>query len=427
MNSSFTERTKMTLVKMCGLLAALAVVAGLIAADPSPAGAAPGKSAKAGAKRSDAAKRKAGNARHRLRIINGMAASTQEFPWAVFIRFNVGGETFRCTGSVIKPRFVLTAAHCAISNGRVLDAGAYTVIVGRDDVNDASTGRAIGVVKVTPHPDYYARNAAAGNDLAVLELAEPVNQTPATMVAPGYYSSTAPAAAVGWGRTEQGTSSDALKAAVLWLYQDGICLASGAYGTEFDGRIMLCAGTLDGSADTCFGDSGGPLMVLDEARNWKLVGVTSFGPPGRCAVPNVPGVYTYLGNAAFQRWIAAVTTPTTTAPAGNGGGVAPVDSTVPIIQTLAMPSRFRAARRGASMAMRIGATIRYRLSEAAIVRFTVRRAGGRPARSVRREMVHSGRHGANRFAFTGRWGAGSCHLVVTCSLRGPRMRPATAL
>lgn len=403
---------KSGLTRVCVLWIAIAVAAGLLAGGPARADAGPHGSAKAGpTKRPAAGKRKSAPRRHQLRIINGIDVGMREFPWAAFIRFQMDGGSYRCTGTVIKPTFVLTAGHCALHAGRVIDAASYTVTVGRENINDTSTGRTVRVSRVIPHPDFYALGAVIGNDLALLQLAEPVSQTPATMVAPDYFSANVTAGAVGWGQTEQGTASDTLKGAVLSLFKDDVCSKPSAYGAEFDGSTMLCAGTLDGSRDTCFGDSGGPLMALDEAQNWKLVGVTSFGPPGRCAVPDVPGVYAYLGNAGFQRWIAQVTSPpdaTHTDPGPNPGGgpaVAPGDSTAPIIQTLAMPSRFRAARRGASMAMRIGATVRYRLSEAAVVRFTVRRAGGRSSRALRGVMVHSGRSGANRFAFTGRMGA----------------------
>ena len=143
----------------------------------------------------------------------------------------------------------------------------------------------------------------------MLELKEPVNQTPATVVAPGYFSTTAIAGAGGWGRiSDNGPTCDDLLGTVFSLFQDGVC--SNAYGADYDGSVMLCAGTMDGSRDTCFGDSGGPLMVLDASNQWKLVGVTSFGAPGRCGVPNVPRVDAYLGNASFQDWIAKVTTPT---------------------------------------------------------------------------------------------------------------------
>jgi hypothetical protein len=78
------------------------------------------------------------------------------------------------------------------------------------------------------------------------------------------------------------------------------------------------------------------------------------------------------------------------------------------------PHRFRAATAGASIARSIGATVRYRLSEPAKVRFTVLRLQRRHGRlrhvRVRGSFTHRGRRDSNKFRFTGR-------------LAGKRLRP----
>eukprot|EP00093_Oithona_nana_P008221 08221.XXX_505679_504487_1 [CDS] Oithona nana genome sequencing. len=50
----------------------------------------------------------------------------------------------------------------------------------------------------------------------------------------------------------------------------------------------FCAGGKQG-IDSCFGDSGGPIMC-----NGKLAGVVSFGPEGECGIEHLPGVYTNI-------------------------------------------------------------------------------------------------------------------------------------
>jgi len=64
---------------------------------------------------------------------------------------------------------------------------------------------------------------------------------------------------------------------------------------------MLCAGLAEGGRDTCYGDSGGPLMVDDGAGGALQAGITSFGTG--CAIAGFPGVYTRTD--AFAGWIAA--------------------------------------------------------------------------------------------------------------------------
>jgi secreted trypsin-like serine protease len=54
-------------------------------------------------------------------------------------------------------------------------------------------------------------------------------------------------------------------------------------------------------ADTCSGDSGGPLMMFSSNNQWILIGLTSYGYG--CAQPAYAGVYTRV--AAYQDWINA--------------------------------------------------------------------------------------------------------------------------
>jgi len=79
---------------------------------------------------------------------------------------------------------------------------------------------------------------------------------------------------------------------------------------------------------------------------------------------------------------------------GQGGlGVTPADVTAPsfLARPRLHPRRFRAARRGPSIAVRVGTTITYTLSEAARVTFTVQKY--RPlSRVCRRRLARTTRH-----------------------------------
>lgn len=62
---------------------------------------------------------------------------------------------------------------------------------------------------------------------------------------------------------------------------------------------QLCAGG-EANKDSCYGDSGGPLMKLHERNNqWILEGVVSFGT--RCGTQNWPGIYTRVSK--YLDWI----------------------------------------------------------------------------------------------------------------------------
>lgn len=59
---------------------------------------------------------------------------------------------------------------------------------------------------------------------------------------------------------------------------------------------QICAG--DETTDTCTGDSGGPMLFVENGR-WTVVGITSFGV--ECARSDFPGVYTRVD--AYLDWI----------------------------------------------------------------------------------------------------------------------------
>lgn len=65
---------------------------------------------------------------------------------------------------------------------------------------------------------------------------------------------------------------------------------------------QLCAGGLK-NMDSCFGDSGGPLMT--QGLFWTLEGVVSFG--NGCGYEGWPGIYTRVSR--YVEWIRSVVRP----------------------------------------------------------------------------------------------------------------------
>jgi secreted trypsin-like serine protease len=218
----------------------------------------------------------AGTATADERVVGGERVSIADHPWVVYLADSSGFQF--CGGTLVAPRKVVTAAHCAAG----LTPRSARVVVGRED-KESREGRVVRLTGVWVHPDYVA--ADRGADVAVLTLRDAVTQQPLPLAGPGdegLYAAGTPGRVFGWGRTgEQAAPSRYLLGATVPVVSDEDC--KDAY-FQYDADRMTCAGYPNGGVDTCQGDSGGPLVA-----GGKLIGVTSWGEG--CAREGKPGVY----------------------------------------------------------------------------------------------------------------------------------------
>lgn len=119
-----------------------------------------------------------------LRIVGGTETAPNEYPWQVMLELvtDGSGSFFNCGGTLIHTRWVLTAAHCAISKNSIM-AMAYLGMhstapgVARGEEGEPAEDRVpvscqtIFVRRVVTHEDYVWQTNE--NDIALVELLHP--------------------------------------------------------------------------------------------------------------------------------------------------------------------------------------------------------------------------------------------------------------
>jgi len=259
-------------------------------------------------------------------VLGGHVVAEGAMPFIVSFTQNIADpkiwKSF-CGGTLISDKYVLTAAHCFQNVREDHFEKNIRVRIGVSNLNRTYSDKEkqkrresyAKIERVILHPNYRRKGEVVLNpinDIAVIKLRLVQGKhKPAclpTRVSKRKTFTSEPGIVAGWGSTsnESRVKPTTLVYAHINHVEKKCCQSKyKEFVQEVRGDIelfdsILCAG--DKTADACSGDSGSPLLWVDDKFRWSVAGIVSFGP-SVCG-QDIPGAYTRVEN--YLEWIRRV-------------------------------------------------------------------------------------------------------------------------
>ncbi|CAL4075289.1 unnamed protein product, partial [Meganyctiphanes norvegica] len=269
------------------------------------------------------------------RVVGGINAPLFAWPWMALIQARANqwsSVSFTCGAVLISNRHILTAAHCTNKNPSLPNLDIFFIRLGEYDLaqdpdcknNHCAKNHLDALVdRVIVHPGYEKVQGCHGcNDIALIKLLDPIDPNPLgifPICLPTHFehqlnvdpttlqNSNKLAYIAGWGSINKNPyifeRPNILQEAEIPFGKTEYC--TDKLKSYQDPNSVFCAGDIHHfSADTCRGDSGGPIMMSGKnsknEKTWYLLGITSRGPTV-CGLQGSQGIYTNV--TYYLPWI----------------------------------------------------------------------------------------------------------------------------
>lgn len=248
-------------------------------------------------------------------VIHGTLTPPGKYPaTGALIAEYQGQQIVFCTGTLISPTAVATAAHCLIPPDYVTDFSPYFTLA--LDANNAPFSQLVPSSAFHYHPQYNQNATPPGTISHTYDVGIVLLQQPITSVQPAYFPTAAEAATMTAGMTLEITGYGQTDAA-----------DQNSAGVKYDATTTLTVvGPYEigvgaaGAPQNCHGDSGGP-AYMHVGSGLRMVGTVSRGNTGGEDTCDKGGIDTRID--AYRDWFAMYTTladPPAEPPSGGGDG-----------------------------------------------------------------------------------------------------------
>ena len=213
--------------------------------------------------------------------------------WTIDDDFDRSQDGFFCTGALIDPFTVVTAAHCM---AQIEDDTRFVIV--RNQSNKSQYGQVL-IPRNFRIGDY--DNETYKNDIAIIDLYHPVILNSYLKVPTKDQSKRMlkrGTVLYGWGDRQAGKNSNYLRKATL-RDRTGDALAS---YSDFFPKFQIGANRRNSNgtySSACYGDSGGPLVGRLHS-SFFLTGIVSYGAKSECE-SSIPSVFTRV--SAYRKFI----------------------------------------------------------------------------------------------------------------------------